>query len=71
MTNAQVHYAFNKDTTIYTQINHVNNSTSTGRVSGGYGNFYTVNAPNVAGLTPVGVTNGSATATGVGVIYRF
>lgn len=71
MTNAQLHYALNKATTLYAQVSHVNNSNPVGRSSGAYGNFYTVNAPNIAGLTPYGVNNGSATATGLGVIHRF
>ena len=71
MTNVQLQYALNKSTTIYTQINGVNNSDAATRSSGGYGSFFTVNAPSVANLTPFGVNNGSATAVGAGVIYRF
>lgn len=70
--NIQTRYAFNKATTFYVQVNHVNNSNPASRASRGIGNFFSVNAPDLSpDITRKGLSNGSATVFGVGAMYRF
>ncbi len=70
--NIQARYAFNKATTFYVQVNHVNNSNPASRDSKAIGNFFSVNAPDLyPDVKRLGLNNGAATAFGVGAIYRF